>query len=509
MLEGLDRDVHVTVYLAGDFPPGFERLETATRETLEEFKNYADGRLTYQFIDPSIATTDEKRQQQYQRLVESGLVPTNLFDTEQGKRTEKIIFPGAIVGADTFALPVQLLKGNMSASSEEKLNQSYEGVEFELAMAIRQSQPTTRKRIGLVVSHTSASPAGFSDLIASLQQQYDVFLDVNSPATYDGLDALLVLKPDQPFSEEEKYKFDQYVIGGGNALFFVDGVKVDSISPEGTFAQPLDLNLSDMFFKWGLRLNANLVKDDLNSAAILLNVGNLGDKPQLQPLPWRFFPLLNNFGPSPITRNIDAVYSRYLSSIDTVGGAGGVRKIPLLMTSPYTKTLNAPVLVAYNEARQQPDRREYRGGVKLASVLLEGTFSSVFQNRILPDDPRRATFRESGTAGKVLLVGDGDVTINDFDRRRNTPFPLGFDRINEHTYGNKDFIFHALDYMLDPEGLITARQRTVSLRPLDKIRVQEERTGWQLLNLLLPLGLVGLFGAVRYGLRRHKFARQG
>ncbi len=154
MLEGLERDVHVTVYLTGDFPPGFERLETAARETLEEFKTYADGHLTYQFIDPSVATTDELRQQQYQQLVEAGLIPTNLFDNEGGKRTEKLIFPGAIVEADTLALPVQLLKGNMSATSEEKLNQSYEGVEFELAAAIRQLQPTVRKRIGLVVSHT-------------------------------------------------------------------------------------------------------------------------------------------------------------------------------------------------------------------------------------------------------------------------------------------------------------------------------------------------------------------
>ncbi|GHB88655.1 gliding motility-associated ABC transporter substrate-binding protein GldG [Persicitalea jodogahamensis] len=508
LLEGLDKDVNVTVYLAGDFPPGFERLETATRETLEEFKTYADGHLTYRFIDPSVASTEEKRGQQYQQLVEAGLTPTNLFDNEGGKRTEKLVFPGAIVEADTLAVPVQLLKGNKSASSEEQLNQSYEGVEFQIASAIRQLIPTERRRVGLVVSHTSASPAGFSDLIATMQQKYDVFLDVNNPASYDGLDALLVLKPDQRFSDEEKYMFDQYVVNGGKALFFVDGAKVDSISLEGTFAQPLDLNLGDLFFKWGVRLNANLVKD-MNSAAILLNVGNLGDQPQLKPLPWRFFPLLNNFGNSPITRNIDAIYTRYLSSLDTVGGAAGIRRTPLLMTSPYTKTLNAPVLVAYNEARQQPEANEYQGGAKLAAVLLEGSFVSLFQNRILPEDPRRATFKESGTAGKVMLCADGDVVINDFDFRRNTPFPLGFDRVTNNVFGNKDFVLHALDYMLDPDGLITARTKQISIRPLDKIRLQDERTQWQLFNLLLPLGLIGLFGATRYGLRRHKFARQG
>jgi ABC-2 type transport system permease protein len=507
LLEDLDRTIHVSVYLSGDFPPGFERLESATRETLEEFKTYADGKLTYQFIDPSMASSEEKRGQQYQQLINAGLAPTTLFDNEQGKRTEKLIFPGAIVEADTLAVPVQLLKGNKSSSSEEQLNQSYEGVEFQLASAIRQLVPAPRKRLGLVVSHTSASPAGFSDLIATLQQKYDVFLDVNNPASYEGLDALLVLKPDQRFSEDEKYKLDQFVVGGGKALFFVDGAKVDTISPEGTFAQPLDLNLSDLFFKWGVRVNANLVKD-LNSAALLLNVGNMGESPQLKPLPWRFYPLLNRFGSSPITRNIDAVYTRYLSSLDTVGGAGQVSRTPLLLTSPYTKTLNAPVLVAYNEARQQPDPSEYRGGIKLAAVLLEGSFTSLFQNRILPDDPRQATFKASGSAGKVLLCADGDVVVNDFDIRRNTPFPLGYDRVTQNIFGNKDFVLHALDYMLDPDGLITARSKQISIRLLDKILVQEKRTSWQFINLLLPIGLIGLFGAVRYALRRRKFRPQ-
>lgn len=504
LIENLDRDVYVTVYLAGDFPPGFERLENATRETLEEFKTYADGRLSYQFIDPSVAATEEQRQQQYQRLIDSGLIPSNLFANEQGKRTEKLIFPGAIIQIDTLAIPVQLLKGNKSASSEEQLNQSYEGVEFELASGIRALLPTARKQIGLVVSHTSTPPAQLSDLIATLQQKYDVFLDINNPDSYDGLDALLVLKPDRGFSEDEKYMLDQYVVNGGKALFFLDGAKVDSISLEGTFAQPLDLNLGDMFFKWGARVNNDLIKD-MSSGALLLNVGNMGESPQLQSLLWRFYPLLNRFGEHPITRNIDAIYSRYLSSIDTVGGASDLKKTPLLMTSPYTKTLTTPVLVAYNEARQQPEPAEYQGGVKLTGLLLEGAFTSLFQNRILPDDPRKDTFQATGSEGKVLIFSDGDIVLNDFDFRRNTPLPLGYDRVSKNVFGNKDLILHSLDYVLDPAGLITARNKQVSVRLLDKIKIQEERNWWQVLNLVLPVVLVGLFGGARYWLRRRKF----
>ena len=507
LLSNLDKDIVVNVYLSGEFPPGFERLESATRETLDEFKTYSNGHLTYQFSDPSAAASEDERKKQYQNLVDRGLTPTNLFANEDGKRTEKLIFPGAIIQADTLAIPVQLLKANRSkeTSPEEQLNQSYENVEFQLASAIRILDNPERKKIGLLVNHTQKlPPARLSDLIATMQQSYDVFMVVKDPETYDGLDALMILKPDVPFSEEEKYKLDQYVIGGGKALFFVDGAKVDSVSLEGNYVQPLDLNLNDLFFRWGVRINNNLVKD-LTSATIPMNIGNMGDKPEIKAVPWRFFPLLNNFGPSPITRNMDAVYSRFLSSMDTVGGSASIRKIPLLMTSPYTKLLNTPALVGYNEARQQPEPSEYNGGVKLAAVLLEGSFNSLFENRILPTDPRSKTFRATGQ-GKIIICADGDVVVNDFDYRRNTPLPLGYDRASTNIFGNKDFVMHALDYMTDENGIITSRSKQISIRALDKIAVQKDKKFWQAVNLLLPLVVLGIFGALRYYIRRRKFA---
>jgi ABC-2 type transport system permease protein len=505
LLSNLDKNIVVNVYLSGDFPPGFERLESATRETLEEFKNYSNGHLSFQFSDPSDAATEDERKKQYQNLVDRGLTPTNLFANEDGKRTEKLIFPGAIVQADTLAIPVQLLKGNKSSSPEEQLNQSYENVEFQLASAIRVLDNPAKKKIGLLVNHTQKlPPARLSDLIATMQQSYDVFMVVNDPETYEGLDALMVLKPDVPFSEEEKYKLDQYVIGGGKALFFVDGAKVDSVSLEGNYVQPLDLNLNDLFFRWGARINNNLVKD-LNCATIPMNVGNMGDKPEIKAVPWRFFPLLNNFGTSPVTRNMDAVYSRFLSSLDTIGGAAGIQKTPLLMTSPYTKLVNTPALVGYNEARQQPEPAEYNGGIKLAAVLLEGSFNSLFENRILPADPRSKSFKAAGQ-GKVIICADGDVVVNDYDYRRNTPMPLGYDRASGNIFGNKDFVMHALDYMTDANGIITSRSKQISIRALDKIAVQKERKFWQALNLLLPLVILGIFGAIRYYIRKRKFA---
>jgi gliding-associated putative ABC transporter substrate-binding component GldG len=504
LLNGLDRDIIVNVYLNGDLPAGFERLESATRETLDEFKTYANGHLIVNYSDPSNATSEDQRQKQYLNLVDRGLTPTNVFANEDGKRTEKIIFPGVIVQADTLSVPVQLLKGNKSTSPEEQLNQSYEGVEFEIASAIRLLGSQEHKKVGLVVSHTKISPARLSDLIATIQQSYDVFLDMNNPESYEGLDALLVLKPDSAFSEDEKFKLDQYIIGGGNALFFVDGARVDSVSLDGNYAQPQDLNLNDLFFKWGARVNTNLIKD-LNCAEILLNVGNMGDKPEIRPVPWRFFPVLNSFGQHSITRNLNAVYTKFLSSIDTVGGAASINKIPLLMTSGYTQVLNAPVLVGYNEARKDPDPATYNNGVKLVGVLLEGSFSSLFENRILPGDPRAARFKSKGSPAKVIICSDGDLIVNDYDYKRNAPLPLGYDRVTKQTFGNKDFVMHALDYMTDAHGLIGARSKQIDIRALDKIQIQESKKFWQALNLLLPIVLIGIFGALRYYIRLRKF----
>jgi ABC-2 type transport system permease protein len=238
----------------------------------------------------------------------------------------------------------------------------------------------------------------------------------------------------------------------------------------------------------------------------LLNVGNLGDNPEIKPVAWRFFPLLNHFGKHPVTRNIDAVYTRFLSSVDTVGGTGGTQKTALLMTSPYTQVVNTPALIGYNEARKQLGPAEYNNGPKVAAVLLEGKFTSLFQNRILPDDPRKATFKTEGSDGKVMICADGDVVINDIDYKRNAPLPLGYDRVTGQTYGNKDFVMHALDYMTDANGIINARSKQVSIRELDKIQVQENKKFWQMLNILLPLLLIALFGAVRYSIRVRKFA---
>lgn len=511
LLMNLDDDIHVNVYLAdasGTLPPGFQRLENAVRETLDEFQAEAGQSVTYRFIDPTGLTNAQEKTALLEQLEKKGVVPTNLNVRQGGQTTEKLIFPWAVVSYKGKEAAVLLLKGNKAASPEEQLNQSYEGVEFQLASAIQRltQTPGNRHRIGLLAGNTQVPPSRFSDLLASIQENYDLYtVDLTKPGPISGVDAILVPKPDKPFSDEAIFKIDQFVVKGGRALFFVDGQRVDSVSAEGNYAQPLNLNLDDLFFNWGLRVNRDLVKD-LSCAAIPLNVGNLGDKPNIQLVPWRFYPIINNFGKSPITRNVDALYTRFVSTLDTVR-ADGLQKMPLLFTSPYTKLLKTPALVGYNEARQQPNPRTYDGGIRLIGCLVEGPFRSLYANRILASDPRAAGFKTTGQPSRVLVCSDGDLLVNDVDYRRNKPYPLGFDRFTRNQFGNKDFVLNALDYLIDPNGVIAARSRQITLRPLDKIRVNNERTQWQVLNLLGPLLLTALVGVVWQVIRRRKYGR--
>lgn len=507
LLAGLDDDIHINVYLTGDLPPGFKRLENAVRETLDEFQARADKQVTYRFIDPTAVSNPKEKEDLFARLQERGLLPTNLFANEGGKRTEKLIFPGAVVSYKGKEAAVQLLKGNKAASPEEQLNQSYENVEYQLSTAIRKLTQTqgNRPRIGLL-NKTNVPPSRFSDLLATIQETYDLFyVDMTKPGPITGVDVILALKPDQPFSEDDLFKVDQFVVNGGRALFFVDGQRVDSVSNEGTFAQPVNLNLDGLFFRWGVRVNRDIIKD-LSSNVIPMNVGNMGDKPNIQLVPWRFYPVINSFGKSPITRNLDAVWCRFSSTLDTVA-APGITKTALLLTSPYTKVLKAPAVVSYNEARQQPDPRTYDSGVRVISCLLEGSFKSMYANRILPGDPRANGFKAEGVASRVIVCSDGDMVVNDVDFRRQMPYPLGFDRYTRTQFGNKDFALNALDYLVDPKGVITARNRQVTLRPLDKIRLASEQTGWQILNLLGPLTLIGLVGFVWQFVRKRQFGK--
>ncbi|UBM57409.1 gliding motility-associated ABC transporter substrate-binding protein GldG [Marinilongibacter aquaticus] len=507
LVESLQAPVQIEVYLDGEgLPGGFERLRRATLETLDEFKNYAGANLEYRLIDPNAVGNQEQRNALIDTLLAQGVQPTNVFDTDGGRKTETLVFPYAIVRQEDRFETVLLLKGNQSQSAQEKLNQSYENLEYAFASAFRKLNQSEHKKVGLLTEFTELRPINFAGMINSLQANYDLYIvDAKSSESFLGLDALILPKPDYPIDDSTKFKIDQYIMYGGRALFFVDGLKVDSIGLEGTFAQPLESGLEDLFFKYGLRLNANMVKDGASAAMVPLVVGAMGDKPNIQPIPYRFFPLINHFGKSLITRNLDMVLSKFASTLDTVNG-GNVVKTPLLMTTPYTKVLNAPALVTYNDARKETDQSEYNQGEKAIAYLLEGRFGSLYANRILPQDPRSEHFKPVSESTKIIVCSDGDLVVNEIDRRNGDPLPLGFDKLSKHTFGNQDFLLNAVDYLIDENGVITARGKEVKLRPLDAIKSRDQRFHYQLINLVLPVSVVLLFGLLNFWFWRRRYA---
>ncbi len=508
LLENLDDEVVVKVYLTGkDIPAGFKRLENAVKETLDEFEIYAGNHIQYSFIDLNTEIKDEKeRNQRIVALAQKGIPPTNVVNSEDGKRIQTLILPGAVLSYKGNEVATLLLKGNKMASPLEILNQSYEGVEYQLASAIKALTQTERKKIGFFVNYTSLPTINQLSLTGSLRKFYDLYpVDLRNSPTLDGLDAIFVMKPDKPFSEEDKYKIDQFIVKGGKALFMLDAVKVDSAANDGNMCNPLDVNLGDLLFNYGVRLNPNLIKDAQMCAAIPMVVGNFGDKSNIELVPWQYFPLINTFGDSPIVKNLDAVYTKYVSSMDTVQ-ARGIRKTPLLLTSAYTQLLQAPAVITYNAANKELDASKYRGGVQMVSILLEGKFQSLFNHRILPNDPKAATFKAQGEASKIVVCADGDLAANDVDTKHNAPLPLGYDRFSGNTFANKDFVLNALDYLLDDNGVIAARNKEVMLRPLDKYALQHEKTYWQAVNIVIPLLVLSVVAFAWQWARKRKFA---
>jgi gliding-associated putative ABC transporter substrate-binding component GldG len=513
LLSNLKQPVTITVYLTGDFPPNFRRLEQGVRETLNEMQVYGGGNLNFIFIDPSSAGTEEGRNKFYSTLFKKGLKPTNLGANENGKRVEKIIFPWAVVQAGGQTRNVLLLRGSQVATPAERLNQSIEGLEYELASAIRQVAPPggAKRRLGVITGHGELANPEMADILTAWSQNYDVFrVDLNQVKDLRGnLDAVVIAKPTGPYSEAEKFRLDQFITHGGRAMFFVDALRVDldSVSRNGAaLATPYNLNLDDLLFRYGVRLNPNLLLD-LNSGQIPLVTGMTGSKPKIEPLPWQLYPLINRFSASPITRNLDAVYMKFVGNIDTVK-AVGIRKTMLMSTSRYTRRLPAPVPINFNDARLEPNPKLYQNSYQPVGYLLEGTFRSLFANRAAPGTTTYQPDQNPNAApSKILVISDGDFLRNDVDPKSGRPFRLGFDRLANTEFANRELVLNATDYLLDETGLIAVRGKQITLRPLDKVQLAENRQRWQLLNIGAPLVLLAAFGAVRAWRRKRRYTR--
>jgi ABC-2 type transport system permease protein len=509
LLRQLEAPMTIEVLLAGDLPSGFERFRRAIKRTIEEFDVYKPGAINYFFVDPSAAEDAKTRNENIAYLMSQGFEPTRVFDTQDGKQIQKIIFPYVIVRYDGQAAGILLFKGAKGGNPNETINMAIENIEFELAVGIQRLANLNRKNIGMVRGHNELDSVHIAGFMGEMVQHFNIKdVSLNKPLSPDSIDALIIARPKTSFSKAEKYVLDQYVMHGGDVVFLMESLEVNmsNAAGMGTLATPVNHGLEDLLFRYGVRLNQNYVQDIQNFGRYPVVID---DNSNIINLPWPFYASVTDFADHPASKNLDAVYLRFFSTMDTVK-AEGVSKTPLMYTSEYTRILPAPAPVAFEDYANQPDVQLFNGGRKVAGYLLEGQFTSLFKNRVLPDSIDQALFKDRSTGAKIVVVSDGDFIRNELNLRTRQPYPLGFNPFVEEgeklKYANRDFLFNVLAYMTDEEGLITSRNKEITLRPLNRIKVQEERTYWQSLNLAGPLVILVLFGLARGVLRKRKYS---
>ncbi len=463
LLKTLDDVVFVEVFLEGeDLNPEFRRFQKSVRETLEEFRIHSDNRIQYTFTNPLQALNEKARNEYIAELNSKGISPRNVIETRDGQRVEKFVFPGALVSYEGFEAGVMLLKGNRAQS----INQSVEEVEFELANAIHKLTNTNRKRVGLITGHGELDSLEFASFNNALLDQYDVYnVTLSRKASVTDYDVLIIAKPTQEFSAADKYKLDQYLMRGGKILFLLDRLDADMshASEDDYYAFPYNLNLDDQLFKYGVRINPDLIQDGVSGKYPIV-VGGEGNRPQIMQLDWPFFPLVNQYANHPITRNLDASLLKFVSSIDTVK-ATRVKKTPLFFSSQYSRKVTAPVKVGVNDLRKQMQEGGFNDGKIPISYLLEGEFTSLYKNRFAPAGVDTIGFKDSSAPTKIIVVADGDLARNDVNPRDGNPQPLGLDPFTQYTFSNQDLLMNMIAYLVEENGLIKARNKEVKVRP--------------------------------------------
>ncbi|HBK89200.1 MAG: gliding motility-associated ABC transporter substrate-binding protein GldG [Cyclobacteriaceae bacterium] len=505
LLESLDDDVYVEVYLEGNINAGFQRLYKAVGETLEEFRVYSNNKVHYTFLDPAAAKGQEARKEFMLELAGKGIQPMNIIANTDGRRTEKLVFPGAVISYGGAEEGVMLVKGNRAQGSDEVLNQSIEGLEYQFALVIEKLAGLDRKKVGWVTGHgelDSLQAAGFSSALRASFDLVPARLDKNLSKE---LDVLIIARPTRWYSPADKFYLDQFIMRGGSVLVLIDRLEasMDSVSMPDYFARPFETGLEDPLFHYGVRVNPDAVQD-LQALRFPVITGNLGGKPQMTPIEWPFFPLINQYADHPATRNMDATPLRMTSSLDTVK-AIGIRKTPLMFTSAYARRVASPVKMSINDLRKDIRPENFNAGPIPVAYLLEGEFTSVFKNRFLPEGVDSTGYRSKGKSAKLLVVGDGDLARNEINPRNGQPQPLGFDAFTNTTYANAELLINMVAYLADEHGLITARTKDIKIRPLDKEQIRAERWKWQAINLVLPVLLLAGLGIAKTWARRKRY----
>lgn len=512
LIKELEDVVYVKVYLEGDFPADFKRLRNKTKEMLDEFRAYGRNKIEYEFINPSANPDKKEREKIYRQLAKQGLQPTTYKLNDKEGAVQNIVFPGAIFYYREREMPLQLLKSRIGAAPVEMLNSSIEELEYELSNTIRKLTTERKDKIAFLEGHGELPKPRVADIAGALNEYYSVERvkiegKLNALRDYK---AIIIAKPDSAFDEKDKFIIDQFVMRGGKVLWLVDGCRasMDSLqNSNATMGMPHDVNLADQLFKYGVRINTNVIQD-LRAAEIPGPVGYIGNQLQWKLQPWIFFPLIIPTSEHPIVRNLNALRCEFVSGIDTVS-AKSVKKTVLLASSKYSRALNTPVKIGLEILVNKPDEALFRKSYIPVAVLLEGEFESVFINRLPPQigESSEIGFREKSVETKMIVVSDGDMIKNVYKQSTGEVFPLGYDPYTDQTYGNKKFILNCMNYLCDDSGLISVRARELKIRLLNKKKVEKERLQWQLINVALPVVLIVFFGMGQTVVRRRRYIK--
>lgn len=509
LLKSVDRPVRVSIFLAGNLPVGMQKLQYSTTRMLEEFRRLSDNNFRYEILDPTEVQDKEEKKAMVKYLAERGIMPVNLNRrSEDETLSQQIIFPGAIVYDQHTEVSVNLLQNQPGLSAEQNINHSVEALEYELTKAVRLLMRQEIKSVAFLTGHGELPYPEVMDMAKTLSYYYQVdFVSTDSlaidPMRYE---ALIIARPADDFSERDKYVVDQYAMNGGRILWCVDEVEVDHEALKTRETVPAvyrPLNIEDMLFKYGVRINPELLLDG-NSVLIPVVTGMNGTTPVYHSGAWYYSPLLQARNQHPITAGMQPVRVDYANSIDTVGGNDGLKKTVLLSTSQYAAAMKTPCPVTLSITEEKMTPEKFNRRYIPVAVAVEGEFSSVFRYRN-KDGVVNAPFRGESEYNRMIFIADGDVIRNKVRGVGDNAVavPLGYDEYSGQLYGNRDFLLNCVNWLCDDEGWMQLRGRNLSLYLLDKTRLKAERRGWELLNLLLPLALVGFVGGI-FAWRRRK-----
>ena len=512
LLEGIDRPLHVDILLTGEqLPGGMRRLQKSIEETVRTFNAYSAENITVSYFDP-LEVTDSLKEEFIYTLADYGIRPTNLFVNKATGQQEQLIFPGILVSDDTYETGALILKGERGMSAEQTLNASIENLEFEIAQAIQKLLYPQKTALAMIIGHGELAEDDGFGMVEALNGRYELFkVPMEQAKKVEDLSsfaAVFILGPDSTFSDRELFLLDQYVMGGGNLVVAAEGASLDlsQLAGDGALALPQENSLDRLLFRYGIRVNKDLIQD-LNFGVIPVMGGNFGNQEQLVPLPWPYHFQAGRMYSHPITKGLDQVNFRYSSSLDTVK-ADGVKKTPLLFSSDRSRILPLPHLVSLTAFQEPPLESEFALQNLPLAYLLEGEFTSLFKNRFVPEEFAGRSVKNSGK-GKVLVLGDASVFQSQINLSDQEPLPLGEDPMAQTTYANKQFLENILQYLTDPEGIIATRTKVLQIRPLNKVKVAEEKQMWQLINLGIPVLFLGLMGGLIGLLRVKRFSRKG